>query len=173
MSIEDLKLAVRDVPDFPKQGIIFKDITPILSDPELFRQSCDLLIEKANAAEPTHIAAIESRGFIFGAVVARELNLPLIPVRKKGKLPHITIEESYRLEYGEATLEVHIDAAPEGAKVMVVDDLLATGGTAAATVHLLKKMRTEVVNVSFLVELSFLKGRDKLGALDIFAPIVF
>lgn len=173
MSIEDVKAAVRDVPNFPIEGIIFKDITPILSDPKLFRDACDILIEKARTAGAEHIAAIESRGFLFGAVIARELDLPLIPVRKKGKLPHHTIEQSYELEYGEATLEVHIDAAPKGAKVMIVDDLLATGGTAGATVQLLEKMGTEVVNISFLVELAFLNGREKLRSVDVFAPIVF
>ena len=173
MSIEDVKAAVRDVPDFPVEGIVFKDITPILSDPDLFKKSCDALIEKAQSSGATYIAAIESRGFLFGAVMARELHLPLIPVRKKGKLPHHTIAQSYELEYGEATLEVHIDAAPRGARVLVVDDLLATGGTAAATILLLKKMGAEVVNISFLVELSFLHGREKLDCPDIFAPIIF
>ena len=173
MSIEDIKQAIRDVPDFPIPGIVFKDITTILSDPALFRESCDILSEEAKKVGATHIAAIESRGFLFGSVMARDLNLPLIPVRKKGKLPYDTIEQSYALEYGEATLEVHTDAAAKGAKVMIVDDLLATGGTAAATILLLEKLGAEIVSVACLVELGFLNGREKLPGTNVFAPIMY
>ena len=173
MTIDDVKAAIRDVPDFPIPGIVFKDITPILSDPGLFRAACEPMIAKAKEVGATHVAGIESRGFFFSTLLSQELGLGMIPVRKKGKLPYTTIEESYALEYGEATLEVHTDAAPKGAKVMIVDDLLATGGTAAATIKLIEKLGGVVVNISFLVELSFLNGRDKLGSVDVLAPIVY
>ena len=161
--VERLKTAIRDVPDFPKEGIIFKDITPILGDGELLRAAIDLICETAGDQKPDKIAGIDARGFIFGAAVADRLGVGFIPIRKKGKLPWNTESESYSLEYGESTVEIHQDAVKPGEKVLLVDDLLATGGTAAAAVKLLDKLQADIIAVSFLIELSFLGGRDKLS----------
>jgi len=160
--VERLREAIRDVHGFPKAGIVFKDITPILGDGELFRGSIDLLCETAGGVEVDKIVGIDARGFIFAAAVADRLGVGFVPVRKKGKLPWKCIEEPYALEYGEAVVEIHEDAVKPGEKVLLVDDLLATGGTAAAAVKLLEGLGAEIVAVSFLIELSFLNGRDKL-----------
>ncbi len=173
MSVDAVRAAIRDVPDFPIKGIVFKDITPILSDAALFRMAVDLFIDRHRDHPPDKIAVIESRAFLFGSCAAYELGCGLVPVRKKGKLPADTLELSYDLEYGSATLEVHADAAGAGDRVVVMDDLLATGGTAAATVELLNKLGATVTGCDFLVELAFLNGRARLPGLDIFAPIVF
>jgi adenine phosphoribosyltransferase len=173
MTIDQIKAAVRDVPDFPKPGILFKDITPILSNPELFKCAVDLFAARYKKHKPDKIAAIESRGFLFGAALAHKLAIALVPVRKKGKLPYKTIEESYDLEYGTATLQVHADAFHPGERVVIVDDLLATGGTARATATLIEKLGAQVVEIDFLIELAFLKGRDKLTGYKVFAPVVF
>lgn len=160
--IERLREAIRDVHGFPKAGIVFKDITPILGDGELFRGAIDLFCETAGGEKIDKVAGIDARGFIFGAAVADRLGVGFVPVRKKGKLPWKCIEESYALEYGEAVVEIHEDAVKPGEKVLLVDDLLATGGTAEATVKLLELLGAEIVAISFLIELSFLNGRDKL-----------
>jgi len=159
---EILRAAVRDVPDFPKTGIIFKDITPILSDGQLFQTSIRLLADTAEGAAIDKVVGIDARGFIFAAAVADRLQAGFIPIRKKGKLPWKTRAASYTLEYGEATVEIHEDAIQPGEKVLLIDDLLATGGTAAAAVRLLESLGAEIVSVSFLIELSFLGGRAKL-----------
>lgn len=160
--VQQLRDAIRDVPDFPKAGIVFKDITPILGDRALFRSSIDLLCETAGGEKVDKIVGIDARGFIFAAAVADRLGVGFVPVRKKGKLPWNCHEESYALEYGESVVEIHQDAVKPGEKILLVDDLLATGGTAAAAVKLLEKLGAEIVAISFLIELSFLKGRDKL-----------
>lgn len=171
--LEPVRNAIRDVPDFPKPGILFKDITPVLHDPALFKQVVDVLTERVRSVKADKIAAIESRGFLFGAPVAFALGISLVPIRKKGKLPYRTIEESYSLEYGTATLEVHEDAIEKGDRVVVIDDLLATGGTAEATAKLVEKLGGKVVEFQFLVELAFLEGRKRLSNYNIFAPVVY
>jgi len=160
--IESLRNAIRDVHGFPKEGIVFKDITPILADGVLFRASIDLLCETAGGAKVDKVVGIDARGFIFAAAVADRLGVGFVPVRKKGKLPWNCKEEAYALEYGEAIVEIHEDAVIPGEKILLVDDLLATGGTAAAAVKLLDGLGADIVAVSFLIELSFLSGRDKL-----------
>jgi adenine phosphoribosyltransferase len=161
--VERLREAIRDVEGFPKEGIIFKDITPILGDAELFRASIDLLSASAGGVKVDKIIGIDARGFIFAAAVADRLGVGFVPVRKKGKLPWKCKEAAYALEYGEATVEMHEDAVRPGEKVMLVDDLLATGGTSAAAVKLLTEQGAEIVAISFLIELSFLHGREKLA----------
>lgn len=171
--LEHVRQAIRDIPDFPKPGIIFKDITPILKEPALFDDVVKLFVERVKALRVDKIAVIESRGFIFGAPVAHELGLGLVPVRKKGKLPYHTIEESYALEYGTATLEVHEDAFEKGERIVIIDDLLATGGTALASAKLVERLGAHVAEFLFLVELGFLDGRKKLGGYEVFAPVVY
>ncbi|MAT48045.1 MAG: adenine phosphoribosyltransferase [Verrucomicrobiaceae bacterium] len=161
--VDTLQAAVRDIPDFPKPGIIFKDITPILGDGELFQTSIRLLAETAGSTPIDKVVGIDARGFIFAAAVADRLKAGFVPIRKKGKLPWKTHEASYTLEYGEAVVEIHQDAVKPGEKILLIDDLLATGGTAAAAVSLLGQLKAEIVSVSFLIELSFLEGRAKLG----------
>lgn len=171
--IDAIKAAIRDVPDFPKPGIVFKDITPILADPKLFNATVDLLAEQWADKEVDKVAAIDARGFIFGAGIAHKLGVGLIPIRKKGKLPYKTFEESYELEYGTATLCIHEDACENGKRIALIDDLLATGGTAAASASLIEQAGGQVLGIQFLIELSFLNGRAKLEGHDIFASIVF
>ena len=171
MSIEKIESVIRDIPDFPKQGIIFKDITPILKSGDLFAEVIDLLCAPYMDNPPDYIVAIESRGFIFGSAMAYKLGCGVVPVRKKGKLPYKTYEESYELEYGTATLEMHIDALEKGDKVVVVDDLLATGGTVGATLDLIKKFDAEIIGIDFLMELLFLNGREKLADYPVNALI--
>ena len=154
--------AIRDVQDFPKPGIVFKDITPILGDHALLTRSIELLTETANGQKIDKVVGIDARGFIFGAPVALNLEAGFVPVRKAGKLPWKTYSEAYSLEYGENVVEIHQDAINPGDKVLLIDDLLATGGTAAAAVKLLEKLGADIVSVSFLIELSFLKGREKI-----------
>jgi len=158
---------LRDVPDFPKPGILFKDITPLLGDPGAFARAVQELCNGVRALRPTHVAAIESRGFLFGAPMAEKLGAALIPLRKPGKLPWKSESETYELEYGTNTLEIHADASGPGDRIVLVDDLLATGGTASAAVNLLRRLGGEVVAAAFVVELSFLKGRKKLHGLEI------
>ncbi len=173
MTIDDLKNAVRDVPDFPVEGIIFKDITPVLKDPDLFKYAMSLFEAQIEGKGITKVAAIDARGFLFGGVLCERLGLGLIPIRKKGKLPYKTYEESYDLEYGTATLAIHQDAFEPGDRVILIDDLLATGGTAAASVKLIEKAGGEVVQIQFLIELGFLNGREKLSGYDIYVPVVY
>src|SRR6266446_1795656 len=160
--IERLRAAVRDVPDFPKKGIMFKDITPVLSDPSLFRASIDLFLERCRGREVDKIVGIDARGFVFGSAVAYELGVGFVPIRKRGKLPYRTEIAKYSLEYGEAEMEMHIDAMRPGEKIVLVDDLLATGGTSAAAAALIKKVGGELVEAQFLIELEFLNGRKQL-----------
>lgn len=165
--------AVRDVPDFPRPGILFKDITPILQDYRLCREITHTIGSQVKHLGIDAIAGIESRGFLFGMMLAGELQLPFVPVRKKGKLPYQTLSESYQLEYGEAEIEIHTDAFAKGCRVLIHDDLLATGGTALAAANLVKKSGAEVAAFSFLIELEFLNGKAHLKskADDIFSLI--
>ena len=162
LASERIANAVRDVPDFPKPGILFKDITPLLSDGELFKESIDLFLNACKPLRPDKIVGIDARGFMFGSAVAYELGAGFVPVRKKGKLPYETKEASYTLEYGEATVEMHIDAIEPGERIVLVDDLLATGGTSAAAARLITQAGGELVEVQFLIELGFLGGRKHL-----------
>ena len=162
--MERLDAAIRNVPDFPKPGIVFKDITPILADAELFALMTQALAAPYADAAITHVAAVEARGFILGAPVAQALGAAFIPVRKPGKLPAATVRESYILEYGTDALEVHADAFAPGSRVLVVDDVLATGGTAAAACRLVERAGGTIVGLSVLMELGFLGGRAALGA---------
>ncbi|MBN1809155.1 MAG: adenine phosphoribosyltransferase [Planctomycetes bacterium] len=158
---------IRDVPDFPKPGIVFKDITPLLLDNAAFRYAVDALAAFFTEDRPAHVAAVESRGFIFGAAVALELQAGFIPLRKPGKLPYKTVSETYSLEYGEDMIQVHEDACEPGDKVLVIDDLLATGGTAAAACSLMQRLQAEVIGAGFVIELDFLNGRENLGGLRV------
>ena len=173
MNADALRKAIRDVPDFPKPGILFKDITPVLADPHLLHLAVDLLANRHLKGRIDKVAVIESRGFTFGTAVACKLNAGLALVRKQGKLPYRTIEASYDLEYGSATLQMHVDAIQPGERVLLLDDLLATGGTAAATMGMIEKLGGHIVEIEFLIELAFLKGREKLKQYPVFAPIVF
>lgn len=168
-----LKAAIRDIPDFPKPGIIFKDITPILGNPELFRLAVDTLAAQHKGQKISKIAVIDARGFLFGSALAYALGAGVVPIRKKGKLPFKTFEETYDLEYGTATLSIHVDAFNRGEPVLLVDDLLATGGTAAASAHLIEHAGGKLVGIDFLIELTFLKGRPKLTPHPVFAAIAF
>ncbi len=158
-----LKAAIRNVPDFPKPGIQFKDITPVLGNAALFAGSIDLLVAHHADAGIDAVVGIDARGFIFAAAAARQINAAFVPIRKKGKLPYKTIEENFSLEYGEDTVAIHEDALKPGTRVLLLDDLLATGGTAAAAAKLVHKVGAEIVEIGFLIELSFLNGREKLG----------
>lgn len=161
------------MPDFPEPGIVFKDITPVLNDPVLYRMAVDILAEHHAAGDFDKVVGIEARGFIFGSALAYQFDVGFVPVRKQGKLPAATLGATYDLEYGTATVEIHKDAIAEGERVLIVDDLLATGGTAAATASLIEEVGGKVIGIDFLIELAFLKGRDKLSGYDIFAPIVY
>jgi adenine phosphoribosyltransferase len=160
---EHLRAAVRDVVDFPKAGIVFKDITPILANGALFRESISLLCETAGGAKIDKVVGIDARGFIFAAAVADRLGAGFVPVRKKGKLPWKTRQTAYSLEYGESIVELHEDAVKPGETILLVDDLLATGGTAAAAVKLLDELGANLIGISVLIELTFLQGRTKLA----------
>lgn len=171
--IQRLRAAVRDVPDFPKAGILFKDITPILSDAELFHLSIDTFVDVARGLNITKVVGIDARGFLFGAPIAYALGLGFVPVRKKGKLPYRCESAAYQLEYGEAVVEMHVDALQAGERVVLIDDLLATGGTAAAAIKLIEKMGAQVAEVIFLIELEFLGGRKNLGTTPARALLSF
>jgi len=163
----DLKKLIRDIPDFPKKGIVFKDITPLLRDPAGFKACVQRLTEIVKESSCDLIAAIESRGFPFGAAVALELGLGLVPIRKPGKLPYSTISQTYDLEYGTDSVEIHTDAVQKGQKVAIIDDLLATGGTMAASCRLVDSLGGSVSVCLFVVELSFLEGQSKLAGRNI------
>ena len=169
----DLKTAIRDVPDFPKKGILFKDITTLLARGDVFRNVIDQFADHYKESKIEKVVGIESRGFIFGAPVAYALGAGVVPIRKKGKLPYKTISATYALEYGTDTLEMHEDALKKGAKVLIIDDLLATGGTAKATAELVEKVGAKIVGIAFLIELEFLKGRQNLSGYDIFSLIKY
>ena len=157
-----IKKVIRDVPDFPKPGIIFKDITPILLDPQLMREVVDEIVKQVQTLNLDAIVGIESRGFWFGIMLANQLNIPFIPIRKKGKLPYKTVSYSYELEYGSAEIEMHEDAIKKGWNILIHDDLLATGGTACAAAEIIKMQKGKVAGFSFVVNLTFLNGSVKL-----------
>ena len=173
VTVGDLEAAIRNVPDFPQPGIQFKDITPVLGDARLFAGAIDLMASQHADAGIDACVGIDARGFIFAAAAAKQLGTGFVPVRKKGKLPWKTHEESYSLEYGEATVAIHQDALQPGARVLLLDDLLATGGTAAAAVSLLKKIGAEIVEIGFLIELGFLNGREKMNGAPINSLITY
>ncbi len=167
VTTKDLATRVRDIPDFPKPGILFKDITTLLKDGESFKAAIDGMLERIGKRDVDVVVGMESRGFIFGAPIAYKLGVGFVPVRKLGKLPADVVSVEYDLEYGSATLEMHKDAMKPGARVLIVDDLLATGGTVAGTIQLVKQLKGEIVALAFLIELTALKGRDKLAGYDI------
>jgi adenine phosphoribosyltransferase len=169
----ELERAIRNIPDFPKPGIQFKDITPVLTDPRLFAGSIDLLTSDFKPGDIDAIVGIDARGFIFAAAAALRLKSGFVPVRKKGKLPYKTIEQDYALEYGTATVAVHTDALKEGSRVLLIDDLLATGGTAAAAAALVSRLGAKIVQIGFLIELGFLSGRDRLKEFPVKSLIVY
>jgi adenine phosphoribosyltransferase len=169
----DLRACIRDVPDFPKPGVLFKDITPLLMDPSAFAYSCAKLAAHYAKSKVDVIAAAEARGFLFAAPMALELRKPLVPLRKPGKLPYTTHSFRYDLEYGSAELHVHTDAIPAGSRVLLVDDVLATGGTMAAACQLVEKAGGTVAGCAFLIELSFLKGRALLAGRECFSLVTY
>ncbi len=167
--MERLKNKIRDIPDFPKPGIVFKDITPLVKDPATLRLAVHQLLHPFLGRDITAVAGMEARGFIFGSLVAWELAIPFIPLRKPGKLPYDVQSVSYDLEYGSAELQVHVDAVDQTDKVLLIDDLLATGGTAKASCELIEKLGAQVVACAFVVELDFLAGRDLLQGYEVHA----
>ena len=169
--MESLKKLIREVPDYPRPGVLFYDITTLLKDPVGFRQAVECVCDPYRESHVDIVVGIESRGFIFGAAVADRLGVGFVPVRKPGKLPWETVSESYELEYGVDTLEMHQDAVEPGQRVLIVDDLLATGGTARATVALIKQSAGNVVALAFLIELEGLNGRDRLKGEQVFAAL--
>ena len=173
VTVGELEAAIRNVPDFPKPGIQFKDITPVLGNAALFAGSIDLLAAHHADAGIDAVVGIDARGFIFAAAAARQINAAFVPIRKKGKLPYKTIEENFSLEYGEDTVAIHEDALKPGARVLLLDDLLATGGTAAAAAKLVRKVGAEIIEIGFLIELSFLNGREKLGDYPIHSVVTY
>jgi adenine phosphoribosyltransferase len=172
-STDDLRKLIREVPDFPKPGILFYDITTLLKEPAAFREVIDRMVEQVRGTEIDVVVGMESRGFIFSAPIAYQLRAGFVPVRKLGKLPAETIEVEYALEYGTATLEIHRDAISEGQRVLIVDDLLATGGTVMGTIELVQRLGGQVAGLSFMVELSALRGREQLSAFSIHALLTY
>ncbi len=169
----NLKDKIRTVPDWPSKGIMFRDITTLIQDPDAFRETCDQLYERYKDMDIDKIAGIDARGFIFGSVLSYKMDIGFIPVRKKGKLPFKTIEESYSLEYGTNTIEIHEDSINKGDKVLIVDDLIATGGTVKAAINLVEKLGGKVAECAFVIELPDLHGREKLKGYNIFSLIQF
>jgi adenine phosphoribosyltransferase len=169
----ELTRHIRDIPDFPIPGIVFKDITPLLRDPRAFQAAIDEIVNRVRGLKPDLIVGMESRGFIFAAPVAYQLGVGFVPVRKLGKLPHQTVRVTYTLEYGTSTLEVHRDAIAPGQRVLIVDDLLATGGTVGATIQLVQELGGVVVGTAFLVELTFLQGRSRLSGYEVVSLIQY
>jgi adenine phosphoribosyltransferase len=170
---EELKRFVRDVPDFPQPGITFRDITPLLARKDLFREVVDMMSKRWTEPGPDLVAAIEARGFIPGAAIAVKLDAGFVPIRKPGKLPWKTISDAYQLEYGTDQLQLHSDAVQPGQRVLIVDDVLATGGTAAAAVRLVRKLGGEVIGVQVLIELEDLGGRQRLPGVEVVSEIVY
>lgn len=169
----DLKQSIRSIPDFPKPGIVFRDITTLLKDAAAFREAVDEMAAAFADKKPELVVGVESRGFIFGGAMAYKLGIGFVPVRKPGKLPAETVRAEYELEYGKDAIEIHKDAIRPGQKVLLVDDLLATGGTMAATVELVKQLGAEIVGIVFLIELAFLNGREKLAGYPVKALISY
>ena len=172
-AIDQLRNAVRDVPNFPKHGIVFKDITPILVDAELFNKSIEVFLDRCREKTIDKIVGIDARGFLFGSAVAYALNVGFVPIRKKGKLPFRTESASYSLEYGDAEMEMHVDSINRGERIVLIDDLLATGGTSAAAAALISKVGGELLEAQFLIELEFLHGRQKLDPTPVVSFIKF
>ena len=172
-TVQEVAAAIRNIPDFPQPDIQFKDITPVLADVRLFTACIDHLTANIQPGSVDAVVGIDARGFIFAAAAAYKLGCGFVPVRKKGKLPHKTYEETYTLEYGSNTIAIHTDAIKQGARVVLIDDLLATGGTAGAAANLLKRFGAQILEITFLIELSFLKGRDRLQGLPVRSLIVF
>jgi len=172
-TVDRLKSAIRDVPDFPQEGVVFKDITPILSDPQLFRLSITLLADRYQRKRIDKVVCIDARGFLFGSALAYVLGSGVAIARKKGKLPWETLEESYELEYGSNTIEMHRDSVLSGERILIVDDVLATGGTLKATASLVRKMGGEVVDAAVLIELGFLNGRERIAPTPIYSLITY
>jgi len=172
-TVAEIERAIRTIPDFPQPGIQFKDITPLLADARLFAGAIDLLTEKFKPGSVDAVVGIDARGFIFAAAAAVRLQAGFVPVRKKGKLPYQTHEQEYALEYGHATVAIHVDALKPGSRVLLIDDLLATGGTAAAAAALVKKLGARILEAAFLIELKFLNGRAKLAGVPIRSLVVY
>jgi len=172
-TLSHIEQAIRNVPDFPKPGIQFKDITPVLADARLFAASIDMLTADFQAGMVDAVVGIDARGFIFAAAAALKLQAGFIPVRKKGKLPFDTHEQSYELEYGTNTIAIHTDALKKDSRVLLIDDLLATGGTAEAAARLVEKVGAKILQISFVIELSFLKGRDRLKPFPVRSLVVY
>jgi len=173
MTEQQLRGLIRDVPDYPRPGIMFKDITPLLGQPESFRIACEEMAAVFRAERVTHVAAIESRGFLFGSPIAVTLNAGVVPIRKRGKLPYDAAFEEYELEYGTDALEMHVDALPTGARVLVVDDVLATGGTASAACRLIERLEGTIVGCAFLIRLGFLDGLERLSSRRVHSLITY
>jgi adenine phosphoribosyltransferase len=172
-TLADIQQAIRNIPDFPKPGIQFKDITPVLADATLFSKTIELMTQDVRPGSVDAVVGIDARGFIFAAAAAVKLKAGFIPVRKKGKLPYQCHEQEYELEYGTATVAIHVDALKPGSRVLLIDDLLATGGTAAAAAALVHRLGAEILEISFLIELSFLGGRQKLKNYPIRSLVVY
>lgn len=173
MRVSELKEHIRDIPNFPQEGIIFKDISTLIKNKDAFKKSIDTLAKKFKGERVEYVVGVEARGFIFGAALAYKLGAGFVPVRKKGKLPYKTKSVTYQLEYGTDTLEVHEDAFKPNARVLIVDDLLATGGTVKAVTDLIVAQKVKIVGVAFLVELKFLKGKERLKNLPIYSIIQY
>ena len=171
--MDKLKKLIRDIPDFPKKGIIFKDITPLIGDPKAYKQVIDILAKKYKGKKIDKILCVESRGFFFASALSYKLGIGIIPVRKPGKLPYKTVRQTYELEYGTDTLEMHVDAIKKGARVLIIDDLLATGGTVKACTELVEKMGGKVAGIGFVIELGFLHGRNKIKDYDVYSILKF
>jgi len=171
--MDHLKKYIRNIPDFPKKGILFRDITTLIGDKERFKEVIDTLAKRYAGKKIDAVLAIESRGFIFGGALAYKLNAAFVPVRKKGKLPHKTYKATYSLEYGEDTLEIHEDAIKPGDRVLLIDDLLATGGTLGAVIGLVKELKGEIAEIAFIIELEGLKGRLKLSDFPVYSMIQY
>ncbi|MCK6455048.1 MAG: adenine phosphoribosyltransferase [Phycisphaerae bacterium] len=172
-AVGELQKFIRDVPDFPKPGIVFKDITPLLADPAALSMAVEFLTQPYRSARVDLVVGAESRGFIFGTAVARNLSAGFVPIRKPSKLPRKARRVSYQLEYGMDALEIHEDAIPPGARILMIDDLLATGGTMAACCELVESLKGQIVGVAFLIELAFLKGREKLGKYAVHSIVTY
>ncbi|MFH1791200.1 MAG: adenine phosphoribosyltransferase [Candidatus Omnitrophota bacterium] len=173
MIVEDIKKHIRNIPDFPKKGIVFRDITTLIGNGAAFRKINQILHERYKDKKIDAVICVESRGFIFGSALAHSLGAAVIPVRKEGKLPHKTHKATYELEYGKDTLEIHQDALKTSARIIIVDDLLATGGTIEAVIELVKHFNPEIIEIAFVIELTFLKGRDKLKGHPVFSLVQY